>query len=199
MTGEVIQWNVLNVSGTAPLYVKEKYYALELVSCDEEVYIEEVCYEYNIQNTGNNDMTVTTVTYQIDESPAVELADLVLPNPLAPGQSSLIEQKINVDYCTTQTVINKVTAEGLNPDGDVCEDTDESRIPIAPQCIIDSNITCTEKDTGLDCEDIPPIESGVCDCSPGCATEVRFVYHRTPVCRLGTQPDRCETCGDCRK
>ena len=40
MTGEVIQWNVLNVSGTAPLYVKEKYYALELVSCDEEVYIE---------------------------------------------------------------------------------------------------------------------------------------------------------------
>ena len=111
----------------------------------------------------------------LDDQAPVELVEFVIPNPLAPGESSTIEEKIDVDYCTTQTICNKVYAEGNNPVADVCQDEDEYKIDIAPQCIIDSNLTCTEQSTGLDCDLIPPVDPSVCDCSvQDCTTTVVF-------------------------
>ena len=83
---------------------------------------------------------------------------------------------LSVDYCQVGREVVSVVGEGLNSIGDMCQDEDVYEIPIAPQCRITSNLTCTEVSTGLNCDQIPPIASSTCDCSPDCATEVRMVY-----------------------
>ena len=175
-TGQVTQWNVLDVSGTVSLNLKEKYGALEVEACNEQRCIEEGCFEYTFSNVGTGDMRVVSAERSVNGLPPAELVEFVNPNPLSPTESATVEEKIPIDYCQTSTETVSIIGEGDNLDGGPCLDEDVFEIPIAPVCIIDSNLTCTDKATGLDCDDIPKVESSVCDCAPDCATEVRFVY-----------------------
>ena len=76
--------------------------------------------QYTLSNVGSGDMEVTTVSRTINDGSQAELVDQVNPNPLAPGESSVIEEKIPIDYCQESAVeVVKIYAEGNNPIGKV--------------------------------------------------------------------------------
>ena len=97
-TGEKIQWNVLDVSGEVTLNLKEKFGALQLEACDEEICVETACFEYTFSNVGSGDMTVTMANRSINGGPPANLVDQVVPNPLSSGQSATVEEKVPGTY-----------------------------------------------------------------------------------------------------
>jgi hypothetical protein len=102
-TGETVQVNTMDVSGHVSLNLKDKFGAMQLEACNEQVCIEKVCFEYTFFNIGTGDMEMTRVQRTLNGGSTVDLLSLVSPNPLAPGEWATVQDKIDVDYCNQRT------------------------------------------------------------------------------------------------
>ena len=154
--GEKIQWNVIDVSGSTSLSLKDKFGAMTLESCDEETCIEELCYSYTMENVGSSDMTITRVFRDFDGETS-DIVGQVETNPLAPGESTSIEEKRTVDVCMGGTFCATVDVEAEPPNGEMCQDNDTFKFTIdlpptpaptppptgPPDCEISVNVDCT--------------------------------------------------------
>lgn len=178
LNDETLQWNQIDVSGEIELDLKNKFGALQLESCDDQNCLEEVCVEYTVRNLGEVPMSVTTLDVEFNKEGTVDLLSSVIPNPVPVGGIVPVKQEINIDYCVPQTVCLSALVEAdPPPPGDSCQDTDELKFDIVPECIVNVELTCTQDKTGDQCSDIPSLDLETCDCpSPNCATELVFEY-----------------------
>jgi hypothetical protein len=88
-SGDKIQRDVINTSGSVQLELGDKFGAFQVESCDELNCFEEIIYEYDISNVGTNFMNITRVEVTTN-GVTVSFLDQVLVNPLGPGETTTI-------------------------------------------------------------------------------------------------------------
>ena len=180
--GTILQYNVMDVSGDVELDLQEQYGGLELEKCDGLTCFQIVDLVTTINNTGAIEMNITVADETLLGVTTSVLANLTGPwgdNPylLQPGESAELQRDdLVVDLCETGDFVYQLDAEADPPNGVECNDTDLITLSFAPQCIVDTNLTCTYLETGGDCNSIPDFNSPDCDCDGSCATEMLFRY-----------------------
>jgi len=179
-----IQEVTINTSGSVNLELKDKFGAMTVESCDDITCIEELCYLYNFANVGSSDMEIT-VAERYFNGEIFDLLPFVPINPLAPGETTSIEEKTTIDVCQEQTYCVDLNAEASPENGEDCQDNATYKFTIEPPpvqptpppvvpptpppvetpppspaptepCTIDFNTTCTPPPPATDCKAIPP-------------------------------------------
>ena len=174
-TNEPLQWNYIDTSGNSALNLKQAFGALQLESCADQVCVQEVFFLNIIDNVGTDFMTVTLFRILITDTDPTDLTALVTPNPLPAGQRYTLIGRGFIDYCETDNSSYSVDVEAIAPNGEMCRDQDTIILDVEPECSVELNLTCTEVDTGIDCNQLSPVENLQCSCSE-CATELVFRY-----------------------
>ncbi|KAL7567993.1 hypothetical protein ACA910_004579 [Epithemia clementina (nom. ined.)] len=174
-TGQALQRNTIDTSGNSELGLKEAYGAMQLESCDDQVCIQEVFFRNVIENLGGDFMEVNLVNITIGGREPQDLTYLVRPNPLPPGDRFTLVDVVYLDYCETGNISYCVDVEANPPFGEECDAEDKVIFPIEPECEVMLNLTCVEINSGLPCDEIPPIENPQCVC-PECSNMLMFRY-----------------------
>ncbi|KAL7567985.1 hypothetical protein ACA910_004571 [Epithemia clementina (nom. ined.)] len=174
-TGQALQRNTIDTSGDSELGLKEAYGAMQLESCDDQVCIQEVFFRNVIENLGGDFMEVNLVNITIVGREPQDLTYLVSPNPLPPGDRFTLVDVVYLDYCETGNISYFVEVDANPPFGEQCDDEDKVIFPIEPECEVMLNLTCVEIDTGIPCDEVPPIENPQCVC-PECSDMLMFRY-----------------------
>jgi archaellin len=176
-----LQWNLFDVSGLENLSLKEKYGAMELEGCDDQLCLEPVTLRYTIDNVGQSPMTVTSMGGTNNGVPFDCLGD-VDPNPIPVGDSVTFDKPFVIDYCSVADVSLTATVDANPPNGDSCQDDDDVSFPIRPDCEVDLTLECTDTTTGTACEDLAPYENVECDCADegDCTTGLTFLFTGDP-------------------
>lgn len=132
-TGEKLQTNIIDTSGTTDLQIGDKYGAMTLEACDEKSCIETLCYNIAIANTGGVCMDVTVADF-IFNGELIDVLPLLPITEICPGESESIEQKGTVNICEGTEFCAEVIVEADPPNGDMCQDEDEYKFtpPVTP-------------------------------------------------------------------
>ena len=122
-SGNLMQWNLIDVSGSVALQLKDCFGSLEMEACDDKECLQESTLTYFINNVGETDMQVVNVTGQVDNQPPFQLVDEVDPNPVPIGQTVTVTEVVVLDYCEdfNYTVCGYIDARPDNTSPDFCE------------------------------------------------------------------------------
>ena len=127
--GRILQTNVIDTSNDVSLQLKDKFGALQLEACDDFTCIETVCYDIDISNVGTNNMDITVIDFDFNGE-VFNLLPQVEVNPLAPGQTTSIEVKRDVDICQAIEYCAEVVIEADPPSNMMCLDDDDYKFNI---------------------------------------------------------------------
>lgn len=123
LEGTLIQTNVIDVSGSTPLSLGDRFGALVVEGCNEWSCRSILCYGITVRNTGAVEMNVTRVDFLFGES-VVDIAGNLQPYTLLPGEEAELEEKYEIDICRGGTASAAVNVEAVPPNGAICLDAD---------------------------------------------------------------------------
>ena len=168
--GNVLQWNIVDVSGTVELDLKEKYGALQLEACDDLICEYEMAFTSDLINVGTDVMNITFAIHELDGQVESFLEELKRNNVLPEYQIEVdktdfyIEGGFRFDACKRSTFSYGIFGEGNPTDGRGCEDRANFTLSVLPQCDITMELECTSLQSGVPCDDISVPELYECDC-----------------------------------
>jgi len=178
LDGILVQENIIDTSGSVTLNLNDKFGGLTVKSCDELTCFERLCYLYSFSNDGTSDMEITVVERYFN-GVIGDLLPFVPTNPLAPGDTALIEEKTTIDLCEERTYCVDLDVEASPENGEGCQSNGTYKFeivapptprptlpplePILPPssaptspCTIEFNSTCIPPAGADDCRAIPP-------------------------------------------
>lgn len=138
---DVLQSNIIDVSGNERLDLKDTFGALQLEACNENDCVKDVTLTYTITNVGDVDMSVTSVIGQVinmdmvNNDAVFELVDMVMPNPVLVGQSVMVAFNSSIDFCVGELVTITGSTSAL-PEGS----------PFPLPCVDNTSITLLPPD-----------------------------------------------------
>ncbi|KAL7568000.1 hypothetical protein ACA910_004586 [Epithemia clementina (nom. ined.)] len=181
----ILQYNVIDVSGAIELDLKEQYGALELQQCDGLTCHQLLTLRGFIENIGQGPMNVSLVEASINGVTADTLSRIQgVANSLTPlymldsGEEAFYSiVDVLVDLCVNGEFSYRLDVEADPPSGSTrCQDTLTQGILIKTPCTVNAELKCTHLKTGEYCNSIPQVTSPDCDCGGSCATELVFRY-----------------------
>lgn len=107
----------LEFSTVSSFTAKARFGALEVEQCDDLDCIVGVTYSYTASNVGEAPINITSMTRTRDGETA-DLTDLVNPKELDVGESTVVEEPDEVDYCVPSTI---TTVVNISSNGEECE------------------------------------------------------------------------------
>ena len=174
--GNPLQWNLIDTSVNEPVHLKEQYGALQVEGCNDQQCLQELDYTYTIVNGGSHSLNVVDVTRTFNGEQSESLLDGLSSNPLAMGESAVVEETVGLDICQTVTLVTVVDVDAQPDDGPECDGLAEYTVDIAPQCSVGVHLTCEETDSSVPCQDLQSLGTPPCVCGDNCATSLSFVY-----------------------
>ena len=173
--GDLLQWNMIDTSVNEPLYLKEQYGAFQVEGCNNQQCLQGLDMTYTIVNGGSHSLNVVDVARSFNGEQSESLVDMLSSNPLALGETAVVEEAVGLDICQTVSLLVAVDVDGQPDDGPECDDSSELVFGVAPQCVVDVDLTCAETGTLLDCQELQSLGTPPCVCRD-CATSLSFVY-----------------------
>ena len=179
------------------LSLKDKFGSFELESCTDQSGASQdcqvlLCYNYDIQNIGTNDMDITLIERTRKNDQAESLLSLLDVTSLRPGEGTTVTEKEVVDICVTESYTTTVSVEADPPNGITCFAEDSYTFATEVGCKVDVEITC-ETDSGVECSELTsPTGSCTLIGDGALLTELTFRYEDC-TCEessgRNTQPD----------
>ena len=181
LDGTVIQRSNFDVSGGIPLELGDSFGALKVEGCSEMACRSVVTYTTLLQNPGLVAFDVTRLEL-VFIGEVFNLAEGILQESIAPGQTASIEETFEIDICSGGTILAGIDVEVASLSGEICQDAEQFFFTVSPlpqptprtTCGTDVSLTCGLED-GTDCA-AAVVRS--LDC------EARLVY-RIQVCNSG--------------
>lgn len=126
-----LQMNIIDTSGSVPLFLGDKYGALLLERCGELKCRETFLYDAQIKNVGSVPMVVDMLNFTFTGIEMSLLDSIAAANPIAVGQSvSTGGPVIEVDVCISLEYSARVSVAADPPDGAKCQNSDDLSIAI---------------------------------------------------------------------
>lgn len=104
---EVILYQELIFSTQSSFTAKARFGSLEVEQCDDLDCIVGVTYSYTASNAGEAPINITSMT-RTREGETVDLTDMVDPTELDVGESTVVEEPDEVDYCVPSVITTRV-------------------------------------------------------------------------------------------
>ena len=111
-----IEYQAVQFSTQVGFTVKSVFGSLVVEQCDEIECIIDVTYTYTASNVGEAPINITSMTRTRDGE-TVDLIDLVDPKELDIGQSTIVEETDQVDYCVESVITTSVV---ISSNGEEC-------------------------------------------------------------------------------
>ena len=169
-----VQRNVIALTG--PLNLKERFGALQIESCDNQKCMQTAFLNYFVENKGSSPLQLTTVTRGVTGMPEKNLASEFASKAIAPEARLKTTEIVELDVCSTNSIVATATVEARAVDGPTCQAEDEILFRFNPKCSLDADLICRETSTGNECKDLQAIGTPQCACSRQCATKLTFQY-----------------------
>jgi hypothetical protein len=113
---ETIIYQELEFSTQASFSAKNSFGSLEVEQCDDLDCIVDVTYSYTTTNAGEAPISITSLIRDRDGD-VVDLTDQVDPKDLDVGESTVVEEPDQVDYCVASSI---TTSIDVSTDGGQC-------------------------------------------------------------------------------
>jgi hypothetical protein len=157
--GTLLQQNSINTSGNVPLEIDDEFGAMQVESCDELSCIELLVYSIDITNSGSVSMEITVADLTLNDM-TTSLVDDLLDTTVGPDETTVLEQRLEVDVCNGAQYNPSIQVEANTPNGGGCvvfadaasfsaageSDFEEQAVPsiemLTSPCIISADIVC---------------------------------------------------------
>ena len=202
-SGRTLQ--TLLISTEDPFYLKEKYGALQVQSCDDEVCLQQIEFTYYVTNAGSRTVRVTELLRDNDLAinPTEDIVqELDFPqgqaDALFAGQTVSATETYAVDICQPESISFEATIDAEGNLG-ACEADYEYMADFEPPtCVVDVDIECTYETYGgseESCTTLVTRGDPTCYCKEECLTTMSFLVTAARCDAYSATPSRL-ACND---
>lgn len=127
-----IQQNIIDTSGFAPLYLKDKFGAFTLQSCEygspdrslTKTCLETLSYTIGIKNEGSVDVLIQQLNLTLSDGFSESILDEIGSPLIIPGDSVNVTYLKNIDRCVNQQICSSIDVKAVPTNGNtrLCED-----------------------------------------------------------------------------